>query len=79
MIKAFKDVIKNIKDVDETTGHSAATTDFVDKHFSDNKGRVARALKSPSGWKKKRTDKAFELAARILEDRWAICLLYCTC
>ena len=68
-IKSFKDMIKNIKDVDETTGHSLATAEFVDRHFSDNKGRAARVIKSPSSWKKKRTEKAFEMAAKILEDR----------
>ena len=45
-MKMFRKVAKAIRNVDEREGHAEATAAFIDAEFSDNSGRVVKALRS---------------------------------
>ena len=64
---------KSIRNVDEREGHSEATAAFIDAEFSDNSGKVVKALRSPSLWRRNRVNAICEKAATIMEDRHVSC------
>ena len=70
-MKTFKKVSKAIRNVDEREGHAEATAAFIDAEFSDNSGKVVKALRSKSAWKRSRVNAICEKAAVIMEDRCA--------
>ena len=70
-MKTYVRMAKAIRNVSEKDGHTEATASFVDVEFSDNTGRVAKALKGRDTWKKQRVDAICAKAAKIMEDRLA--------
>ena len=69
-IKRFAKLAKQIRDVDESKGHSAAIACFLDEEFSENSGTMAEARRQSVGsWKHERFNSACSKAAKIMEDR----------
>ena len=68
-MKTFKKMVKTIRNVDEREGHAEATAAFIDAEFSDNSGKVVKALRSNNAWKKNRVNAICEKAAVIMEER----------
>ena len=68
-MKTFKKMVRAIRNVDEREGHAEATAAFIDNEFSDNSGKVLKAMRSKSAWKRNRVNAICEKAAVIMEDR----------
>ena len=77
-MKMFRKVAKAIRNVDEREGHAEATAAFIDAEFSDNSGRVVKALRSGNPWKKNRVNAICEKAATIMEDRYVPATVICS-
>ena len=70
-IKRFAKIAKQIREVDESVGHSNAIAAFIDEEFSDNSSAMVKARRQPAGsWKRERFNAACMRAAKIMEDRY---------
>ena len=68
-LKRFASVARSIKNVDPDKGHTLATAQFIDEHFSDNSEKCVRPIKSKNWWKKNQFAAIADKAAQVMRDR----------